>query len=256
MAEIFKGIITQIGIFPIKEEIKNQTVKKPGKFYGKQWNIDKTHTIALKVTGLKVDGKDYDRWITLRHQQFKPGQVLSLRLKHEGNWVDVWEGSEVLFFYNVNNGYVNIVDKDKFSVVSLGARPDKVYTYEEEESNDSPVVNKRDYTGVEVGHAINSALICEKYSLKNIGAIIERSKEIHDLTKKLKDEYTQKNTDMSAYDIGAMVGHSILNACRIGGDLEANARVILEQVVPVVSAYVKGETPAVSEPDTSDDIPF
>jgi hypothetical protein len=266
MAEVFNGVVASVGVFPIKEEIRTQKVTAPGPHFGKQFQIDKTHTIAIKVIGLKVNGVDYDKWITVRHQKFNEGQELSLRLETGGEWKDVWEGSKILFFYEIKNGFVNIVDKGKMALMEQGTRPDKVYTFgtkQNESGGNNNTGYKKDYSGVSTGHAINCGLLLSKHKINNIGEILENSKNMHDLTTKLKAEYKQKNPNMSEYDVGAMVGHSILNACRIGGGIETHARKIMDELVPVVTAYVKGEDISPSEdtepspiPDDGTDVPF
>jgi len=129
---------------------------------------------------------------------------------------------------------------------------------------------KKDNSGVEIGHAVNGALNLRRSGLV-IPATGEVAKVVHDATKSLKEEAGKDsaNKGMSEYDLGAMVGHAILNATRdievgendspqeITDKLLTYARTLLNEVVPQVSAYVKGETttvaatPANNEPDLS-----
>ena len=235
MSEIFNGVITRVGIFPIKEEIKNQTVKKPGKYYGKQWNIDKTHTIAIKVDGLQVDGEDYTRWITIRHQKFKEGDELTFRIKSNGEWVDVWEGSTVLFFYAVNKGFVNIVDKDKFSLIKQGAKPEQTYTFntKSEESGGNKPSSNFDQKGMMKGNAFNCAMILVDYNDKNKD-IVKLGKQIYDINCNVQKQYPELN--------GASIGMAITNACHITKNIdlvEAMAVSLLHSYIKDIGAYVE-----------------
>lgn len=116
---------------------------------------------------------------------------------------------------------------------------------------------KRDNSGVSTGHAINVA-INVLGSVDSPGEIIDLAKKAHDLTVKLKTEYAEKNPEMSEYDVGAMVGQSVLSASHYVenvADIEEVARATLDIIVPEVSAYVKGadkkeepKKPAVKKP--------
>lgn len=112
---------------------------------------------------------------------------------------------------------------------------------------------KKDNSGMETGHALNGALNLRRSGL-TIPPVAEVAKVVHDVTKYLKADAANDPTNkgMSDYDLGAMVGHAILNATRdiqvgendnpeeITGKLLAYARDLLSTVVPPVSDYVKG----------------
>ena len=120
---------------------------------------------------------------------------------------------------------------------------------------------KKDFTGVQIGHAINAGLLAAKHNLKDVSKVLELSKNLHDITKTLKEEYKAKNPGMSDYDAGAATGHAVLNACRIGGTMDViskNANIILDELVPFVSAYVKGEKVEAPQEDNSipEGLPF
>lgn len=114
---------------------------------------------------------------------------------------------------------------------------------------------KKDNSGMETGHALNGALNLRRSGL-TIPPVVEVAKVVHDVTKHLKMDAANDpaNKGMSDYDLGAMVGHAVLNATRdiqvgendnpeeITGKLLAYARGLMSEVVPGVSAYVKGET--------------
>lgn len=113
---------------------------------------------------------------------------------------------------------------------------------------------KKDNSGMETGHALNGALNLRRAGL-TIPPVAEVAKVVHDVTKHLKQDAAQapENKGMSDYDIGAMVGHAVLNATRdvqvgendnpeeITQKLLDYSRELMATVVPAVSAYVKGE---------------
>lgn len=124
---------------------------------------------------------------------------------------------------------------------------------------------KKDNSGMETGHALNGALNLRRSGL-TVPPVVEVAKVVHDVTKHLKLDAAQDpaNKGMSDYDLGAMVGHAVLNATRdiqvgdndnpeeITGKLLDYARELMSTVVPGVAAYVKGEnlqTAADSKPD-------
>ena len=120
---------------------------------------------------------------------------------------------------------------------------------------------KKDNSGMETGHALNGALNLRRSGL-TIPPVVEVAKVVHDVTKLLKADAIKDpaNKGMSDYDIGAMTGHAVLNATRdievgdndnpeeITGKLLTYARALMSEVVPGVSAYVKGEVPQDDQP--------
>lgn len=104
----------------------------------------------------------------------------------------------------------------------------------------------RDNSGVETGHALNGALNLVRNGVveRDSDEIVSSAQIVHNITVELKKEYAKMNPQMSEYDIGAMVGHAVLNATRDVNDvaeIEQNSRFLLDHVVPLVSAFVKGE---------------
>lgn len=106
----------------------------------------------------------------------------------------------------------------------------------------------KDMTGVEVGHAINGAMNV----LLTFGGdasndnIVRYAGSVHNVTVKLKKEVAAANPEKSEYDVGASVGHAILNACKLVGleadfepTLEGIAVDLLDNVVAPVEKYIK-----------------
>lgn len=120
-------------------------------------------------------------------------------------------------------------------------------------SGSSKAGYKKDNSGMETGHALNGALNLRRIGL-TMPPVVEVAKVVHDVTKQLKTEAGNDpaNKGMSEYDLGAMVGHAVLNATRdvqvgnndnpeeISDKLMEYSRALLKEVVPGVSAYVKG----------------
>ena len=104
--------------------------------------------------------------------------------------------------------------------------------------------------GVSTGHALNGAmnfLLTQGVDPSNEN-IVKYAQHVHNVTEKVKAAASAKHTDMDAYNVGAMVGNSILNACKLidpSGDFEAQVEALatdfLDNVVPKIAAHVKGE---------------
>lgn len=111
--------------------------------------------------------------------------------------------------------------------------------------------------GVQTGHAFNGAMnfiITQGVEPSNEN-IVKYAQHVHNVTEKVKAAATAKHTDMDAYNVGAMVGNSILNACKLvdpAGDFEAQVEALandfLDNVVPKIAAHVKGEVKASAPP--------
>jgi hypothetical protein len=104
---------------------------------------------------------------------------------------------------------------------------------------------KKDMTGVQVGHAINAAMnLIQGESNISLDYIAKVAKQLHDVSERVKEAYKDANPNMSEYDVGAAAGQSVLTACKLVDnveDVEEMALMLLDQVVPEVTAYVKGE---------------
>lgn len=102
---------------------------------------------------------------------------------------------------------------------------------------------KKDMTGVKVGHAINVAI--NVLGLATAEELIEAAKAANDLTEKLRAEWKEKNPSLSDYDLGAMVGQAVLSASSYVESvdtIEEYARQTLEVVAPAVTEYIKAQS--------------
>lgn len=101
---------------------------------------------------------------------------------------------------------------------------------------------KKDMTGVKVGHAINVAI--NVLGLSTAEELIEAAKAANDLTEKLRAEWKEKNPSLSDYDLGAMVGQAVLSASSYVESvdtIEEYARQTLEVIAPAVTEYIKAQ---------------
>lgn len=102
---------------------------------------------------------------------------------------------------------------------------------------------KKDMTGVRVGHAINVAI--NVLGLATAEELIEAAKAANDLTEKLRAEWKEKNPSLSDYDLGAMVGQAVLSASSYVESvdtIEEYARQTLEVIAPAVTEYIKAQS--------------
>jgi hypothetical protein len=161
-----------------------------------------------------VDSKKEDHWIGVKAKELK------------------WEDIDLRKGLTVSASY----DPDTFNnavsiaVVETKTKSNKGY--------------KKYYTGVEVGHAVNGAFYLTKHKKLNV---VEEAKKVAEVTQKIKQEYSEKNPDLSDYDAGASVGHAVLNACKIIGsvtsksieDLEELSNKVLDTLIEPVTDFIK-----------------
>lgn len=259
--EQFTGIVEKIGIFPIKESIKNQRVPS-GEYKGEQFNIDKTHTVAFKIPEL------HKQWITVGHRKFTEGYDLSFRVEKGGEWVDVWDGSKITFMYAKNDaGYISIEGKS-IRALKLAPCDQKVYCYGQKKDGDGDSSggdkggSNFNPVGAINGNAFNCAMIlCGNDDTDK--RAFAYAMEILKINGELKEEY--KN--------GPAIGMAILSACKQTMDIKtvkASAERKLKGLIADIDARKQSDaTPkkkATPQPDPvepephpdidEDDIPF
>lgn len=104
----------------------------------------------------------------------------------------------------------------------------------------------RDTSGMEIGHALNGSFSFynHKKTVKD-SEVIETAKLVHDITSELKKEWAEETgMDETSYDVGATVGHAVLNACRQctkTEDIKERALAIMRGPVAEIGKYVRGE---------------
>ncbi len=215
---------------------------------------DKTHKISIQM--------EDDTWFEAGMTTIFDDKPVQWRKELDGEWTTINEEALVCFKFNENvwedkktgelkAGNGKIIG-ESFDLIENGPEDTNPFIYNPsgdrggDRSTDSGGGKqwaKKDYSGVSTGHSINCGLIATKYKL-DVTKVLKASKNAHDITIKLQGEYKASHPKLSEYDRNAAVGHSILNAFRIGGrssTIEKNARIILKDIVPEVMAYIKGE---------------
>lgn len=194
---------------------------------GKSWTP--THSINIVVDGTrislgltdkdKIRAKDVDG----EYQDVVKGVEVSVVIEENGEYKGVTQ-------YQGRTSGITVLD------VSGAQQPQQSSGGGKQQS-----FQKKDMSGVHTGHAINVAINVVG-GLDDPGKIINYAKKAHDLTTSLKKEYAEKNPSLSDYDVGAMVGQSVLSASHYAdtvAEIEPLARQTLDEIVPVVSEYVK-----------------
>lgn len=197
-----------------------------------------------------------DQWINFISLGIKEGKEPNIAIntgtKDSPKWVQIQESDEVKVvvketvkgdktYYNAKRTGIKLVKKN----ATPGQQPQQSSS-----SNGSAYQAKEfDATGVETGHALNGAMnfimtFGGDNSNENIVAV---GKQVHNVTLRVKEKYTEQNPTMSKKDVGAASGHAVLNACKlvgVDGDFEegvyALAMDFLNNVVPKIMEHVKG----------------
>lgn len=236
------------------EQLKDPRTKKPylaasgvidGVFYNelktlKSYTGDKgtvwtpTHSVTAVVAGDRIQLGLFEK------TDKKPG----LRCKDaEDNYHDLVKGAEVSIVvtegepyngkpqYSARGGDVLILTPAPAQAAASAGGPS------------AAPYQKKDMTGVKVGHAINVAI--NVLGLATAEELIEAAKAANDLTEKLRAEWKEKNPSLSDYDLGAMVGQAVLSASSYVESvdtIEEYARQTLEVVAPAVTEYIKAQS--------------
>lgn len=218
---LMEGVVDAVYL----NELKNpKTYTSPD---GKSWSP--THNINVIVDGDKV-------WLGLTDKD-------TVRVKDaDDNYHDLVKGVEVSLEVEENGEYNGVTQySSKASKVVALDVSGAVQQQNMYSANKSQPFQKKDISGVQVGHSINGAI-------NLIGGwdspeeLIETAKKVHDVSEKVKATYKESNPNLSDYDVGAASGNAVLNACRSVEDIEdveAVALEILNTVAPEVFKHVK-----------------
>lgn len=196
------------------DELKVSYIKVPGQADKK---IESTHkaSILLKEKGAGKD--DAGVWIGLGDVKLHPEHE-NLQVKQDDNWITIERGVEVTMDVKLNewNGKTYYQSsKGKIFVVSTeGVQAAAPKAGKGTESGAAKGgFKKRDTVGIETGHAVNGALELLRAGVK--GDSFELAGLVQSATVTLKAEVAKdRGVDVTDYDLGASVGHAILNACR------------------------------------------
>ncbi|MNK14246.1 hypothetical protein D3C87_323450 [compost metagenome] len=199
---------------------------------GQSWTP--THSVALVVDGDKISLGLFEKTDKRPAPSAKDA---------DDNYHALAIGAEVSVVITRGEDYNDKPQYSAFSSDVLILTPAPVQTAATAGGSAPAPYQKKDMTGVKVGHAINVAL--NVVGLAEAEEIIAAAKEANDLTEKLRAEYKEKNPSMSEYDLGASVGQAVLSASSYVdtvAEIEAYARQTLDVIAPAVTEYIKGQS--------------
>ena len=215
-----------------------------------------THTASLLIGGT------YINYISLGIKEGRePNIAINQGTKDSPKWVQIQETDEVKVIVTekvVGDKTYYSAKRTGIKLLKKNATPGQQSQQSASQSGQNSFTAKpKDYTGISVGHSFNgSRSFITTWGLEPTNEnLISYAKKVHNATEKLKAEYAASNPSMSAYDAGAAVGNSILNACVLVGtdvDFEEGvynlAKDFLHNVVPEILKHVKGEGKESSPP--------
>lgn len=220
---VVTGVVSAIYMNALKEV----------KTYDKGWTP--THSVNIVVDGVKVSIGLTDK------------QVIGVKDENE-KYHDLVKGLEI----SIPVEETSYQGKPQYngrasSILVLGT--DGVEAAKAAPAMKQPAAasGKRDNTGVTTGHALNGALNLIRGVLElnfDDRTVLEMAALVHKVTSDLKDVYAKENPTMSEYDVGAAVGHAVLNASRDVEEateeaLRGYALWVLNDIVPKVVDIVK-----------------
>ena len=215
-----------------------------------------THTASLLIGGT------YINYISLGIKEGRDANIaINQGTKDSPKWVQIQETDEVKVIVTekiVGDKVYYSAKRTGIKLLKKNATPGQQSQQSNGQSGQNSFTAKpKDYTGISVGHSFNgSRSFITTWGLEPTNEnLISYAKKVHNATEKLKAEYAASNPTMSAYDAGAAVGNSILNACVLVGtdvDFEEGvynlAKDFLHNVVPEILKHVKGEVKESSPP--------
>lgn len=241
------------------DELKVSYIKVAGQPDKK---IESTHkaSILLKEKGAGKD--DAGVWIGLGDVKLHPEHE-NLQVKQDDNWITIERGVEVTMdvklseyngktYYNSSKGKINVLSTEGVQAAAPKAGKGA------EGAPAKQSFKKRDTVGIETGHAVNGALELIRGGVK--GDAFELAGVVQSATVTLKAEVAkERGVDVTDYDLGASVGHAILNACRDHSRDDVTIDEIIEAAREVlalsdkVAAAIRGgaePAPAAEKPKT------
>lgn len=214
-----------------------------------------THTASLLIGGT------YINYISLGIKEGRePNIAINHGTKDSPKWVQIQETDEVKVIVTekvVGDKTYYSAKRTSIKLIKKGAGGTGSSSTQNGNSGGYTPKPKASTEGVQTGHAFNGAMnfiITQGIDPTNEN-IVKYAQHVHNVTEKVKEAATAKHKDMDAYNVGAMVGNSILNACKLvdpSGDFESQVESLasdfLDNVVPKIAAHVKGESKETSPP--------
>jgi len=235
------------------DELKVSYIKVAGQPDKK---IESTHKASILIKEKGAGKDDAGVWVGLGDVKLHPEHE-NLQVKKDDEWITIERGVEVTLDVKPNewNGKTYYQSsKGKIFVVSTEGVQAAAPKAGKSTGEAKQPFKKRDTVGIETGHAVNGALELIRGGVK--GDAFELAGVVQSATVTLKAEVAkERGVDITDYDLGASVGHAILNACRdhsrddvtIDEIIEA-AREVLALSDKVSAAIRGGATPTPAEP--------
>lgn len=204
----------------VVEFVKLDKFDEPRTFHWDGKAIISTHRASILIKEKGASKDDVGVWVGLGDIELKNGYE-TLQVKEGDNYITIERGVEVsvditkVDEYNGKTYYNS--KKSQITVTSTAGVQAKTSTPGSKAVGaDAGTFKKKDTSGMETGHALNGALYLKRNGVK--GEVIDLAKLVHDVTVSLKAEVAkQRGVAVTDYDLGASVGHAVLNACRDSG---------------------------------------
>ena len=241
----------------IVDYVKLDKFAEPKTFQWDGKSIVSTHraSLVLKEKGAKQDEKG--TWISLGDIELKEGYE-NLQVKDGDTWITIEKGVEVSIdidkvdtkgdktYYNTKKSRITVLSTEG---VQKSAKPagNKAGADTAKSS-----YKKRDTVGLETGHAVNGALELIRGGVE--GDAFELAGVVQSATVTLKAEVAkERGVDITDYDLGASVGHAVLNACKDHSRDDVTVDELIEAAREVlalsdkVAAAIRGDQPKKEE---------
>ena len=241
----------------IVDYVKLDKFAEPKTFVWDGKSIVSTHraSLVLKEKGAKQDEKGI--WISLGDIELKEGYE-NLQVKDGDTWITIEKGVEVSIdidkvdtkgdktYYNTKKSRITVLSTEG---VQKSAKPAGNKAGAETGKSS---YKKRDTVGLETGHAVNGALELIRGGVE--GDAFELAGVVQSATETLKAEVAkERGVDITDYDLGASVGHAILNACKDHSRDDVTIDELIEAAREVlalsdkVAAAIRGNQPKKEE---------
>lgn len=249
-----KEVVYAIGVV---EFVKLNKFAEPKTFNYDGKVITSTHNASLLLKEKGAGKDDPGVWIGLGDIELKEGYE-NLQVKHEDKWTTIEKGVEV----SIDIQKVNQVGdktyyqtkKSQISILSLEGVQAKSQAGGKapQQTQGKSSFKKRDMVGVEVGHALNGALELKRAGVK--GDTFDLAGIVQSATVTLKAEVaSERGVSADDYDVGASVGHAVLNACRDHSGKSVTIEGLIEDAKEIlaiavrIEAAIRGNAPAQEE---------
>ena len=182
--------------------------------------IESTHKASLLIKEKGASADDKGVWVSLGEVKLHPEHE-NLQVKDGDKWVTIEKGVELTMdvkpsewngktYYNSSKGKITILSTEGVQQAQSSSKGGNKPSNNE---GSKPNYKKRDTVGIETGHAVNGALELLRAGVK--GDSFELAGLVQSATVTLKAEVAkERGVDVTDYDLGASVGHAVLNACR------------------------------------------